>query len=136
MSWTHSICDRCWSRRNPEREPIRVDGTGWRACCFCGRPTSAEISLRADPASTRCGGGAWHRAELPLTTSRGPAWERYDGRWTDALGDLEPEAVAAPTLTGWIWWAAGRMGDALTLEAAMTAADLTLSRLGGEGGGE
>jgi hypothetical protein len=60
--WRHSICNGCWTSRNPDREPVRIReefrDEQPETCCFCGRPHGSGIYLRADPISPelKCGG--------------------------------------------------------------------------------
>lgn len=64
-AWTHLLCDVCWKRDNPDREPIRVKAepgtadeyTFWVGpCCQCGGFTGSGIFVRKDPAGLRCAG--------------------------------------------------------------------------------
>lgn len=50
--WTHAICDDCWKRRFPERQPHRVRQIDNLAdiCCYCHIPTDSGIYFREDPA--------------------------------------------------------------------------------------
>jgi hypothetical protein len=63
----HAICASCWQtraarQRQPLREPVRVNGAGIDACCFCGDLSTAGIYVResSDPtmldAATHCRG--------------------------------------------------------------------------------
>ncbi len=52
MSWTHSICSKCWSKTHPHVLPVTVIDGEERTCCFCGDTTSAGIFLRHDPSDS------------------------------------------------------------------------------------
>lgn len=57
-SWTHWVCDECYSVEKPGQEPIRVDEE-YRipmACCLCEEDTTAGIYYRKNPDETLCGG--------------------------------------------------------------------------------
>lgn len=56
--WTHSICQKCWNEKNPDREPVHLkeEFASQEACCFCGESTSAGIYVRFDPLQLRCKG--------------------------------------------------------------------------------
>jgi hypothetical protein len=63
--WTHAICDVCWVKREPGRQPFQI-GAGLREkekCCFCGKPTWAGIYIRTDPESLLCQGFHKRREE-------------------------------------------------------------------------
>lgn len=46
--WNHSICDDCWDKLNPGREPSRLfDGP--EVCCFCGETHNSGILVRRHP---------------------------------------------------------------------------------------
>jgi hypothetical protein len=58
-SWTHSICERCWRRREGKRRPVATDK--WaplESCCFCDQKHQSGIYVRHDPTSDqlKCGG--------------------------------------------------------------------------------
>jgi hypothetical protein len=53
-SWMHRICEACWRKREPEREPIRVREHPPEPCCFCGANTTAGIYVREAPWRTLC----------------------------------------------------------------------------------
>lgn len=55
--WTHSICDKCWNTKNPDRKPIRVIEAVEKKCCFCGVIHKSGIYVRHDPKFTACVGG-------------------------------------------------------------------------------
>jgi hypothetical protein len=50
--WTHSICDDCWKRKEPDRTPVRIKVPDNQAdiCCYCHIPTRSGIYYRDDPA--------------------------------------------------------------------------------------
>ncbi len=58
--WTHSICEACWNRREPDREPVRIReefrDEQAEPCCFCGKGHASGISVREDPALVACQG--------------------------------------------------------------------------------
>jgi hypothetical protein len=61
--WNHSICEDCWDKRNPGREPVRVRlekledmNAINEVCCFCGDKHSSDIYVREDPAGLVCKG--------------------------------------------------------------------------------
>jgi hypothetical protein len=56
----HSICDECWPRVHPGREPIRVTPAEAERCCYCGAETRAGIYIH-DPAHERCIQNGWTR---------------------------------------------------------------------------
>ena len=51
----HVICDACWSRREPDREPVRFRDPAEATCCFCGTATESGIYVREDGSVLRCG---------------------------------------------------------------------------------
>ena len=53
MSWTQPICDLCWAREEPGREPTRLlpHAREIEKCCICGRDTLSGIYFRRDPAT-------------------------------------------------------------------------------------
>ena len=58
MSWTHSICPKCWNKQNPDK-PVKIDEK-WAGddeiCCFCGVYHASGIYVRQDPKTLeRCG---------------------------------------------------------------------------------
>ena len=58
--WNHSICEKCWNEKNPDREPIRIReefrDEKPEACCFCSSPHNSGIYVRQDPNLTACRG--------------------------------------------------------------------------------
>jgi hypothetical protein len=50
---SHSLCDACYAKREPGREPYRIvnpdapegerEGAYVEVCCSCGQPTTAGI---------------------------------------------------------------------------------------------
>lgn len=60
VSWTHPICDACWTLRNKGYEPGRLkpEHREELECCFCGKNTKSGIYIREDPKliDCRCGG--------------------------------------------------------------------------------
>ncbi len=58
--WNHSICEECWNKRHPDREPVRIREE-YRdekpiPCCYCSRPHQSGIYVRDDPATLSCRG--------------------------------------------------------------------------------
>jgi hypothetical protein len=58
--WNHSMCQRCWDEKNPDREAVKIreeyrDETP-ETCCFCGRLHGSGIYVRHDPDSLSCKG--------------------------------------------------------------------------------
>lgn len=47
--WNHLICDDCWEKQNPNREPRRIKDLNSQHCCFCGNPTLSGIWVRNNP---------------------------------------------------------------------------------------
>jgi hypothetical protein len=58
--WTHSICQDCWDKKNPDRQAFRLASVGHdeEKCCYCGKPHTSGIYVREDPAQVPCGGHA------------------------------------------------------------------------------
>lgn len=54
--WRHAICDKCWQKREPGKEPIRLKDADPVDCCFCNKRTHSRIFVRADSADMPCGG--------------------------------------------------------------------------------
>lgn len=44
-----SICSSCYSRREPERDPVRVLADELEICCDCGSQTTDGIYARLNP---------------------------------------------------------------------------------------
>lgn len=59
-AWTHSICDPCWQKMNPERTPVRsipaMESPTPGRCCYCGEFHNSGIYIRANPADMECNG--------------------------------------------------------------------------------
>jgi len=56
--WTHAVCDDCWNRVQPDREPHRFveDARQIEVCCYCAEFTLSGIYQRQDPSLVGCGG--------------------------------------------------------------------------------
>ena len=56
--FTHSICDECWQKRNPDLEPYRLVGEYRHQdrCCYCSRVHGSGIYVRDHPADMPCNG--------------------------------------------------------------------------------
>lgn len=54
--WTHSICDKCWIKKNPDREPARLRYPLMEKCCYCGEMDISGIFVRENPADMLCNG--------------------------------------------------------------------------------
>lgn len=55
--WTHAICNECWSRVEPGREPVRLKVPMGEDCCFCGTHMTSGIYIRKDPTDPDLKGG-------------------------------------------------------------------------------
>ena len=49
MEWTHTICEECWEKKNPERKPVQFKKASKETCCFCGEAHKSGIYVRHDP---------------------------------------------------------------------------------------
>ena len=49
MNWNQPICNACWTRRHPERMPVRVRERTVETCAYCGRETDSGIYVRDNP---------------------------------------------------------------------------------------
>ncbi len=49
--WRHNICQVCWDRKNPGREPHRIveELRSERRCCYCGALNRDGIGIREHP---------------------------------------------------------------------------------------
>jgi hypothetical protein len=56
MNWTHLICENCWRKREPKREPVRLINAEEEKCCFCGSLTKSGIYVRENPNFLLCKG--------------------------------------------------------------------------------
>lgn len=56
--WTHAICDECWEKKEPDREPTRLveEFRHKEPCCYCGKSQKSGIFVRGDPTITPCNG--------------------------------------------------------------------------------
>lgn len=63
MGWTHNICLSCWKKREPNREPYKVNNSGSDRCCFCGQLNHDGIFIRKDPKRLDC-----HCDDIPKGT--------------------------------------------------------------------
>jgi hypothetical protein len=54
--WSHSICAKCWYKRNPDQEPHRLVNRHVEICCYCGEQHFSGIYVRDNPAELRCKG--------------------------------------------------------------------------------
>jgi hypothetical protein len=54
--WTHSICDACWTKRNPERAAVRLKEPTVEKCCWCGEVHESGIYVRDFPEEVPCEG--------------------------------------------------------------------------------
>ncbi len=62
--WTHSICDKCWKRRQTRVKPITVAEPSLEKCCFCGDVTQNGIYTRHDPEDPKLKCGGNHEPEM------------------------------------------------------------------------
>ncbi len=53
MGWTQPLCDSCWKKRNPDREPFKMMPGDSEQCCLCGQSTDSGIYDRIDPSTVR-----------------------------------------------------------------------------------
>jgi hypothetical protein len=53
MTWTQALCENCWLRDNPGREPVAIkpEFAELERCCKCGADTFSGIYVRVDPAT-------------------------------------------------------------------------------------
>jgi hypothetical protein len=60
--WTHSICDACWEKREPQQylDPYRLEDQEEETCCFCSQRHRSGIYIRS------------HWADLPCNGETGP----------------------------------------------------------------
>ena len=56
ISWSHPICDDCYTERVPNRRPFRVQNFITDTCCFCQSPSVSGIYVREDPMDLPCNG--------------------------------------------------------------------------------
>ena len=54
--WTHSICEECWRKREPNRTPTCMIAAVTERCCFCGKEHRSGIYVRENPADMECNG--------------------------------------------------------------------------------
>lgn len=48
MTWgAQPMCERCWTQRDPEGEPVRIRDSEREQCAYCGEWTWAGIYVRA-----------------------------------------------------------------------------------------
>lgn len=45
--WNQAICDTCFGKREPGREPVRITPPEREVCCDCGADTDSGIYIRA-----------------------------------------------------------------------------------------
>jgi len=50
FSWSQPCCDDCWTRRDGERTPFRMNFPVKEICAWCGMFTESGIYVRHDPA--------------------------------------------------------------------------------------
>lgn len=63
--WNHYVCEECFKRLRPDREPVRVMDKETAPCCFCGNEHSSGIYYRSDPKETPCkGAGPVHEETI------------------------------------------------------------------------
>lgn len=51
MSWTQPICKNCYTKDNPDREPLALQYPERENCCKCGELAVDGIYIRIDPES-------------------------------------------------------------------------------------
>jgi hypothetical protein len=56
--WNHSICETCWKKQNPDREPIVIKPQfrDEETCCSCSLRHFSGIYVRSNPADMPCNG--------------------------------------------------------------------------------
>lgn len=55
VSWTHSVCDDCWNKKAPGREPVRITAEPLdNRCCLCGAEHRSGIFVRLNPSEMTC----------------------------------------------------------------------------------
>jgi len=61
-TWKHTLCERCWFAREPERFPVQIEREPGDLtvdqCCACDTMKLTRIYTRIDPddATLLCGG--------------------------------------------------------------------------------
>ncbi len=53
-NWNHAVCDACWEKKVPGRDPVRIVEATKEVCCLCGADTQSGIWVRANPANMSC----------------------------------------------------------------------------------
>lgn len=56
--FTHSICEDCWNKKNPDRPVVKIQVgvfSGER-CCYCGNIHNSGIFVRDNPSNCLCKG--------------------------------------------------------------------------------
>ena len=54
LGWTHNICEECYRKKFPGREPMLLVNFEWDECCFCNEKNIDGIYIRCDPKETKC----------------------------------------------------------------------------------
>lgn len=54
--WNHSICEDCWKKKNPDREPSRLVDAVTEVCCYCMNFHKSGILVRDNPDNLLCKG--------------------------------------------------------------------------------
>ena len=93
MTWTHAICDECWSGNYPDRKPHKLLEPEQEVCCACGFYTRSGIYVRRDPRSVQFPSARkareWpHQKKVP---ARGPSFDS-DLEKLVKMGFLDEEA--------------------------------------------
>ena len=55
MEWTHSICEKCWNAKRPDRLAVPREGSK-EECCFCGGHHQSGIYMRESSLGLACKG--------------------------------------------------------------------------------
>ena len=90
-TWTHSICQPCWTKREPNRVAVKVREAEPEPCCFCGATTDTGIYLRCDPRSPA----------LRCAPRRAMKNDHYDLGVADAKADNARYTFQDPQLQEW-----------------------------------
>ena len=54
--WTHSICSSCYEELYNGRNPVKMQESEIKTCCFCGKETKEGIFVREHPEGLLCRG--------------------------------------------------------------------------------
>lgn len=54
--FNHSLCDRCWTELEPDRQAVKIREPSTETCCQCGDEHKSGIYYRANPDLMPCKG--------------------------------------------------------------------------------